>query len=182
MVRRWCGRRHAQGGFTLLEVLVTLVIVGILLALTTRGLPLLRQHQQLMVAIQQIQSVVREAQQRAFNETREPLCVSDARASEPNVCSDVGLSFVGSALTMYADLDQTGSFSAAGDYVIQQQQLPAGVTSTVANELVFVGSPPELELKVDGVALPQGQVTLQVRQLTTTVQISRYGHVARVPY
>jgi len=188
-----------QRGYTLFEVVVVIAIIGILTVVTARAYPAARSSQSLRLAEQQLQSTLREAQQRAINEERETDCLAIARTvDEPNTtheqrqCSDIGVYVDGQALIMFADTDlgpddePTGDFEYTPglDLELKTLPLPSGVSVRIdprsSRSFVFKGIPPRVELYVDGALYEEpGVVLLESTGAAATLQVLSHGQVIR---
>lgn len=170
-------------GFTLLETAVVLAIMSILTGLILTGWPRARQQQALLLATEQVQTMVRTAQQKALNEDRSDACL----ATVPNtpegkrLCSDIGVAIKNSDIRIFADTQEAAvnkyneqNNTSAGDFILEKQTLPLGVTSSSGwQEFVFEATPPTI-LLVGG---PNKLLTLYSGNATKTVTIKNYGQV-----
>lgn len=167
----------ARRGFTLIEVILTMAILSILITLISTGYPVVRDNQALQLAQQQLEFLVREAQQRALNEERDETCLDSAE--EARRCSDVGLAFNGSAITLFADTTGEDLAYTVGDYVIATHQSPAQLTGI--DSILFVAQPPNITLLANGLQPLSGQASLraQVGEQEVQLNIKNYGQVER---
>ena len=171
-------------GFTLIEVVVTMAILSALVTLLTVGYPTTRDNQALQLAQQQLQFLVRDAQQQALNEEREEECLNQFSPddAEQRRCSDVGLSFRDQIVIMFADTsgdDLIYDAGAGGDYVITSQELSATVASQ--DSLLFIAQPPTIRLLVNGAELvgEPARLTLTAGEQKANLVIGKYGQVER---
>lgn len=172
-------------GFTLLETAVVLAIMSILTGLILVGWPRARHQQALLLATEQVQTMVRTAQQKALNEDRSADCLNGgwvgSAPEEQRLCSDVGVAVNGSNILIFADTqdgnadrynkeDQTS----AGDFVLERQTLPLGVTgSTGWQEFIFEATPPNIRL----MGGPAKTLMLRSGEVSKTVTVKNYGQV-----
>lgn len=185
---RNCG---VSAGFTMIEMMVIVVMFGIMISIMVVGYPLLRNREKFMGAEQQIQSVVRSAQQMAIQEDRDIDCVAVAELDpgDPEECkrrcSDIGVAFEGGEIVTFADLDLSGEWEASGvgdcggDIELNRQALPEGVTASEDKAFVFLGVPPTVTMKVNGELEESGLVTIYVGDDELDLTVWRYGHVSR---
>jgi prepilin-type N-terminal cleavage/methylation domain-containing protein len=137
-------------GFSLIEVTVTVVIVGIFSLMAARAYPVWRERQHIIEARQVIQSELRAAQQQAIQEIRSPDCLAGAATyDEERHCSDIGLWFEAgqSSITVYADTAESDSNTYnTGDYVIKTLSLPGGLRVKENKSFLFEAVPPSVTL------------------------------------
>lgn len=170
-------------GFTLLETAVVLAIMSILTGLVLTGWPTNRQHQALLLASQQVQTMTRTAQQKALNEDRPQACLDTGVT--PKNCSDVGIAMNGNQIIIFADTQDPSAnrynvvaSGNPGDYIIEKQTLPLGVTGPTSwQAFIFEATPPNITLVgtlgADGYGHPQ----LHSSQATKDLTIKTYGQV-----
>lgn len=180
---------HSEQGFTILEILVVIVVISILSLVTLASYPTARSNQALRLAEQQIQSSLREAQQRALNELRDTNCITSASLynGDQRYCSNIGIYLSGSTMTMFADSsDDDGQFSIGSDYEIKQMTLSAGVTVVggVGTNSSFLfkslpGITTEFYRDGQGPEAHPGTITLQSGKTVASYSIASYGQVER---
>lgn len=168
-------------GFTLLETAVVLAIMGILSAIVLIGWPSTRQHQALLLATEQVQTMVRTAQQKALNEDRAANClltVTDDTPEGRRLCSDVGVAVKGSDMVMFADTVDDDQYTVAdtgSDFLLEEQTLPLGVTGPTSwQSFLYEAQPPTIGF-ADGVA--EKTLNLHVGTATRQIKIKKYGQV-----
>lgn len=172
-------------GFTLIEMVVSIAIIGILTTMIAVGYPAVRDRQTLQRAHQQLEVLVREAAQQTLNEERAAACrdrfPGDALAAVTSRrrCSDVGIHIQGATATLFADLDGNKAYSVNRDYNIRDPiALPAPVTE--AATIVFNASPPYLTLYGNASLVDDQhpfEVVLQLHGGTNVLVIRPYGKV-----
>lgn len=167
---------NTHQGFTLIEVMVTITIISILAAIITVALPKSRESQDLILAGQQLQSLVREAQKRALNEQRDQPCVD--QAAEAKYCSDVGLHIETTTVRMFADIASDGDYTAA-DYTIYTADLVGGVSIETPLTLLFRAVPPTITLFVNNGETDAVTLRLQSGAVLHTLIVNRYGQIER---
>lgn len=151
-------------GFTLIEVIVAVVVVGILTALVASGLPSARDSERIILAEQEFQSRLGEARQRSLNEDRSEECLQQFAEMDlegRQRCSDIGVQIDNRTLTVYADTNGDLAYSPAADYIITATTLAAAATTDSAKNFQFVAIPPTLQLFVDGVEVPNDEVVMR---------------------
>ena len=170
-------------GYTLLEVVVGIGIISLVATLLAVGYPSTRDAQELLLAEQQLQSLVRDAQERALNEERLPDCLATVAEEDSKLCSDSGVALRGQVITLFADTagaDQR--FTAGLDFVLAEVALPGGVTA-VDLDLVWLGVPPTTTLYANGLPVlddaAPAAVTLSYRGQSLTVDVFPAGYAVR---
>jgi prepilin-type N-terminal cleavage/methylation domain-containing protein len=161
-------------GFTLLETAVVLAIMGILSAIVLTGWPAARQHQALLLATEQVQTMIRTAQQKALNEDRPQACLSQAVV--PKNCSDVGVAVKDNNILIFADTEKpdNNQYEEGKDYLIERQTLPLGVVGPNSwQEFIFEAIPPNIRL----MGGPTKTLTLHSGEVSKTVTVKNYGQV-----
>ncbi len=175
---------QASSGFTLIEIVVSVVIVSTLAAIIAVAFPSARDQQRLGLTQQEIQLRLREARQRALNEDRPSECLlryADDDLKHRRRCSDIGVYVAGQELTLYADTSGDGSYSAAGDYVLSAATLPASVVSSGVQSFQFIAAPPTIGLFVDGREVTDASEPLRLRTGSTesTFVVTAAGELQR---
>lgn len=131
----------SPSGYTLLEVVVTVVILGIMAALLARGYPAWRSHQQLIQAEQIIQNAFRDAQQQALQEIRDEDCVIQfTDYDSQRHCSDIGLWMEAGSheIKYFADThDPDNDTYSADDHIISSIQISPSLTFSENRSFVF---------------------------------------------
>lgn len=178
-----------MSGFTLVETVVTMAIIGIVTTIIAVAFPVMRHRQGLLLGAQRLEALLRETQQLALNEDRAPACTDqflgdDESASRARQrCSDVGLLVEGTTVTLFADTDGSKTYSRSRDFRLRDPEtLPAAVTGS--HTFVSLASPPQLWLYADGVLLDdQHPATLQLtfRQASTMLLVRPLGKVEQQP-
>lgn len=178
-------RGLTPSGFTLIEIVVTVSIIGIITTMVAVGYPALRDRQILQRTHQQLELLVREATRQTLNEERAPACRDQFPDNTPDAvsrrrrCSDVGLHLEGVTATLFADLDANKAYSAVADYEIRDPVvLPAPVTQE--QTMVFNATPPYLTMYGNAIPLDDQhplELTFQLRGRTTTLVVRPYGKV-----
>lgn len=168
-----------NGGFTLLEVVVTVTIVSLLTLIVTAALPAARSHQALRLAQQQVSDGLAAASHRAINEIRPPACTNRVAAAKR--CSDVGVALQAGELIIFADTaePQDWQYSEGQDEILATITLPTGVT-TERQSFVFIATPPTLELYHDGQLMAAQEkipLVLVSDRARVPLTVSSYGQV-----
>lgn len=169
-------------GFTLLETAVVLAIMSILTGLVLVGWPRARQQQALLLATEQVQTMIRTAQQKALNEDRSAECLSGWVGSSPEeqrLCSDVGVVINGNEIIIFADTQDDDKYTPKiggddPDFSIEKQTLPLGVIGDkVGQSFIFEATPPTIGLKTSH----GDKLRLQSGEAAKTVTVKNYGQV-----
>ena len=184
-----------RSGYTLIEVVVVLVVIGVLTLITARAYPAARSNQALRLAEQQIQSAFRDAQELAINEHRSHDCLDAAAADallDQRQCSDIGIYVAGNDLVWFADTDHGPDDDLGGDkeytegvdIILKTLPLPNGV-NVVAGEghnesFLFEGIPPAVTLRIDSEPFDEpGQVFIQAEDAEARLEVGAHGQVVR---
>lgn len=164
-------------GFTLLETAVVLSIISILTGLVLTGWPRTRQHQALLLASQQVKTMIHTAQQKALNEDRAKACTDTI--NPPRLCSDIGIALKDGTIVVFADTVDDNKFTAPvsqnnpGDFELERQTLPLSVTGPSNwQAFIFEATPPHIDL----IGGPK-TLTLTSGTATKTITVQRYGPV-----
>lgn len=176
-----CEDMKRRSGFTLLEVLVTVAIIGIVMVLITTTLPSTQDSQAVLRAEQEVKALAREAQQRALNEERDEDCLAEVGedTAVQRLCSDVGVHVVSGEVVLFADTIDDDRYG-EGDFMLARRVLPSAVTVHGATSFVWQVVPPTITLFVDGGAVERGELTLAAGKVTTTIRVSAYGGAGQV--
>lgn len=168
-------------GFTLLETAVVLAIMSILTGLILTSWPRTRQQQALLLATEQIQTLIRTAQQKALNEDRAEACLATVEDTPESrrLCSDVGVAIKGNTIVMFADTinpsenkyDDTPD--SPHDFLIEQQTLALGVTGPSGwQSFIFEATPPTINMFTSNQRL-----TLRIGNVSKDITVKTYGQV-----
>lgn len=170
-----------MNGFTLIEIVVTVTIILLLTTLMLSAWPVTRSNQAFVLAGQQLQAILREAQQMALDENRQEAC--KLSVPEPRTCSDVGVAVRDDQIVLFADTWGANNHYDDSDYVISTRELPLRVrtvSSAAWQSFVFKSVPPRTVLYHGAATITddaQGELVLQVSQRQRTFRITAYGHV-----
>jgi len=187
-----------EAGYTLIEVVVVLVVIGVLSAITARAYPAARSNQSLSLAEQQLQSAFRDAQELAINESRSTECREAAADAgrlpdDQRQCSDIGIFVSGNELLWFADTDLGPDDTLGGDkqytdgvdMILKRLPLPSGVSVVAGGgsntSFLFEGIPPSVNLRVDGVPFTvPGLVVLAADDAEVRLEVRSHGQVSRI--
>lgn len=154
-------------GFSLIESLVIVSIMGILTGLALQAFPSVRAHQQLVADTEQIRSLLLDAKQRTLNQVRPEDCKpipGDQESKERASCSDVGISFQDGEIVQFADTTEDNVYSFS-DYSVVKMPLSTKVKNTsTAFTLLFKSTPPSLDFYVDGRLIGEGETRTIILQ------------------
>ena len=177
-------KSKADAGFTLLEIIVTIIIMMILTFLVASAFPAVREGQSILKAEHLLQVTVRSAQIQALDERRDQECLDQVGTDKVlrKQCSDVGVHLVSDKVITFADTSDDNTYS-QDDYKIAEVSLPFGVTVSSATTFLFEATPPSVSLYVDGVlvdAANHGEVTLVTSQSQNTYGVYPYGQFQKL--
>lgn len=149
---------QANGGFSLIESLVVISIIGILTSLSLAAFPAIRSHQELLADTESIRALLLDAKQRTLNQVRPEQClpgldVEDILRAE---CSDTGVAIVNDEIIEFANTRNSDDYTydagayPSGDFVLTRSNLSSQLDIGSASVLLFVGTPPSATLYKDG--------------------------------
>lgn len=137
-------------GYTIIEVITSVVIFGIMTALVARGYPAWRSHQQLVQGEQIVQNAFRDAQQQALQEIRDEDCVHTAPSYDVlRLCSDIGLWMEAGKgeIIYFADTNNPDENEYdSGDFYIRSETVPSSITFKENRSFVFQSLGPAQKL------------------------------------
>lgn len=184
---------NQKSGFTLIEVVVTLGIMGLSSLLIVPAFPLLRDRQQQLVAVREFKSLMRQAQQMSLNAQSSPECLqhigiaeADVFNKESRVCAQTGLAVKDSEYYLFIDASNDKQFSGAVSDIVVARGVLGGEVAVIGSDwrtFLFVPAPPLTTLYVDGAPLsPRMPATVALRQGShvVTLQIYSSGVVERL--
>ncbi len=186
-----------QSGFTLIESLVVVSIIGILTSMSLVAIPGIRAHQQLVADTESIRALLLDAKQRTLNQVRPEDCLRfpgiDLDDPVRTSCSDVGVALDGTTqeIIQFADTNTLGlhtynaerpGVAGSGDHVITRARLSSKIEAGSATSLLFVGVPPSAELYKDGDKLVGGEHFASITLTATngsqrTIKVYSFGTV-----
>jgi len=197
-------RRALARGYTLIEIITTVVMISILTMMVSRGYSEYRDSHRLTTAEQLVQSMAREALQMAMNEDRRHECSGSIACLEysaginssmnerdySRLCSDVGIAFSGNTneIMLIADVSAPASndLTPDEDCLIKKVALPEGVTFANDNYILFEATPPASISKYckgsssSNSCPDNGSVQLKSGKKSSDVWIAHYGQVSGV--
>ncbi len=174
-------------GFTLVELLVVMSVVGIISLGIVTAYPSVRAEQKLTLAEQTLQAVLRSAEQAAINEERPQECVEKIPSELTKLCSDTGVVLLPAenkmilfADTFEADKNEYNS-GKNEDWPVGEVPFPEGVTLEPASPptvFIFEGKPPTIQL-YSGTQEVKSFVPVVLRSGTATrsLRVGSYGQV-----
>lgn len=170
-----------QSGLSLLEVVVTLVLITLTTFLAGVAFPVVREQQALTQTRQQFTAAVRAAQIQALDEQRSAECLDRVGAGlrQQKLCSDIGVYVAEGELRTFADIQDNNLFD-ANDMPLGRSLLPATITAATPTTILFEATPPNVITYVNGDLIPLNQKATIVfrsphRELSLT--LSAYGLV-----
>lgn len=171
----------SQAGLSLLEVMVTLVLITGTTYVVASAFPIVREQQALQQAQQQLTAALRAAQIQALDEQRHSDCLERVGAGirQQKLCSDLGVFVDNNQLRTFADIQDNNRFDQS-DIVLSSTTLPASITGATPTSILFEATPPNTTTYVNGVLVLPAQpatVTLRSRKRELSVTISAYGLV-----
>lgn len=202
--QRMTGRSHDDNcsyerGYTLIEIVVTVIIMGLLTTMGARGYNDYRDSNRLKMAEQMIQAAAREALQTATNEDREHACINQAgkplcveysqslnsgwssTAYQPDkMCSDIGIVTKENEKEIIFVADVNGEEANDiqndnKDCIFKRVNLPEGVTFTTSTSYLFEVSPP-----ASVTMYPGANIKLKAGSKEIELKVSKYGQVERM--
>lgn len=135
----------AEQGFTLLEMMVTVAIIGIFSAFSLAAYPQLRANQLFSLTEQQLQSQLSAASASTFNGELNQDCV-DA-AEDVSSCDQYGVTLLENRAIVFVDGNDSKAFE-EGDFVVSEIILSESLEIQDWEDVVFVRSLPRLQLLV----------------------------------
>ena len=179
------GSLPPKNGFTLIEVIVTVVVLSIITLLTAVAFPEVRTNQALIQSERQIQSLLRIAQQQALDEVRAPDCLNQAggNVEAEKRCSDIGVAFKENIAVTFADTSDDDEYSESQDFEIAEVKLSAPVTGGDNwQSFLFEATPPDVALFANSTQLlgdTPSRIGISVGDASRTLLIYPYGQVER---
>lgn len=172
-----------SSGFTLLEIVVVVGIISAVTAYASIAYPSVRQQQKIIMAEQILQSTMRETQQKAINEERNPDCITEqAGSADKKHCSDLGLYFDGSKIVLFANtnLSDDNKYESDDYNKLGTVSLPDGVTISGLHSLLFKATPPSVKMYADGQPIhTTTTATIQIGDNSEKVTLGPYGQVSK---
>jgi len=177
-----------QGGFTLIESIVIIVIISILSAIAASAIPHARDSQQLTVSGQQVQALLSSAEQKAVNELRTEECltaVGDDKEAQ-KTCSNVGVAVKGVDAVIFSDTDPDRQYAPEKDFVLSRHTLQARQVLEAEEDwqtFLFEATPPSITLFADGQPVsPQapGSLVLKSGRQTKAWAVLPYGRLEEI--
>ncbi len=179
-------RNHVQG-FTLLEIVFVVVIIGIITSVLLVGYPSSRDAQTLTLAEQQLQATIRDAEKRAINEERPEECLNRFPAvniEDRRRCSDVGVYATDKFLKIFSDTNGNLEYD-SGEFAAPAQKLPGAAAISGQHNILWRGSPPVIEIYHNGQLLQSpdnpAEIKLRAGRSEITLLIHPYGYITRKP-
>ncbi len=174
-------------GFSLIESLVVISIIGILTGMSTVAIPALRAHQELVADTESIRALLLDAKQRTLNQVRPEGCLPDLSSEDINRagCSDVGVAIVGGEIIEFSNTNTAGTglykynvTGTFGDHIIVKSKLASKLVSGSVQSLLFMGVPPSVKLYKDGLEFSSASDTALINLTSsngTTRKIKVYS-------
>jgi type IV fimbrial biogenesis protein FimT len=156
-----------QGGFTVMELMIVIAIIGILSAITVPNYISYRNNQQVSLAARDIYSALQSAKMSAITDN-----------TTINVLFSPGTA---SAATyrVFEDLDADNAFDAAADRDIESGQMPPGITmanATFSGDAIATFSPMGMPRQPNG-ALDFGSVRVSNSNRCNSIIINSSGGI-----
>jgi len=166
-------------GFTLLETIVTIGIIGTVSGLLLLGWPRTRHQQALLLANEQLQALFRTAQQKALNEERSAACLSlvGSAPADQRRCSDIGVALRGGQIVLFADIGgDDAHYDEQDDLALETHTLALGVSTADSawQSFLFRATPPTIELFADDFV-----ITLHSGDTERRLDVKNYGHIEK---
>jgi prepilin-type N-terminal cleavage/methylation domain-containing protein len=164
-----------MSGFTLIEVIVTVGIIAVLAAILAVGWPRVREEQALIITQQQVQALLRQAQEQTLNKTKPEGC------SEAG-CIDHGVALRNRQAVIFTDrAGRNKQYDEGADFVVSAVDLPAQViTNDEWQSLVFVAFLPSVHLYNDKVIVGvdhQALLTFKAGNRTKNYKLFAHGQL-----
>jgi prepilin-type N-terminal cleavage/methylation domain-containing protein len=183
-------------GFTLVEIIMVVVIMGSISLMIATAYPNARAEQKLTLAEQTLQAALRAAQQTAINEERDPACITQALAlgNDQKRCSDIGIVLEPTQhnIIVFADIFEPDrdNYDSANDVFLSQIPFPDGVavlSSASQTTLIFQGVAPTIGLFTSACGAAPSPcevinsivVTLSIGDARRELDVGSYGQVER---
>jgi type II secretion system protein H len=148
---------RSKAGFTLIEVLMVMIIMGIMLAIALPSFMGWRENLKYRETAREVASMLREAKSRAITNNQEQQVQFDP--NQPNVSTRYGMR---ASTRAYMCLSDWTSVSAVTNWTILDPQVKiVAATKTVADPLLDTNPPGSLQFTPNGAASAVGTVSIQ---------------------
>ena len=153
-----------ESGFTLMELMITIAIIGIAAAFATPGVLQWLAGRKLTAGTQELLSVMQGARLTAVKENQPVLVDFDA---------------VNDSYTVYVDANRNSTYDAGIDKDIGSGKMPAGVSITTASFIASTGGTSnQIGFNGEGLSSGTGSVRLtDKREVTRTLSVNMTGTI-----